>query len=170
VRDIPFEPFVPRRAHRGRARTEETPSIEATVSESPPNPPETEVDSASAFVVEPGPARQHDHDTCFVEMRQRIIALAAEACARALKCAVARNPLFVARFVDEALTKMGSAEEVSAVLHADDASACAQIIACEVKADGSLERGTVIVRAAGSSIGATLEERADLLVRAAEDA
>jgi len=170
MRDIPFEPFVPRRVHCAQALADDATPIDPPDDHLTPTDSDPDAASTAEIVAVPAPPRPAECESCSVELRQRIIALAAEACARALKCAIVRNPLFVARFVDGALAMMGSVEGATVALHPDDARACADAVACDVSADGSLERGTVIVRVAGSSIGATIEERAELLVQAAADA
>jgi hypothetical protein len=102
-------------------------------------------------------------------MRSSAIRLAASACARALHVAIARNPLFVARFVDDALRAMRTESSPRARLHPRFAIPCAPLIGCELVSDESLEPGEVILEAAGTRLSATLEERALDLVRSIAD-
>ena len=111
-----------------------------------------------------------DSSMCVATLRKLAIALAAKACARALHEAIARNPLFVVRFVDDALRAAGFEDSATVRLCAVDASACAYRLRGDVIADATLARGEVIVELAGGSIGASIEERAAGLVRAAADA
>jgi len=107
---------------------------------------------------------------CAIAVRDLAIRLAAQACAQALGVAVARNPLFVARFVDAALRAAGRPEASTVRLNPADALACSAAIACDVVADESIERGSVIVDTGDGAVGGALEERALLLVRSAADA
>lgn len=105
-----------------------------------------------------------DSERCDVVVRERAIALAAEACAQALHVAIARNPLFVARFVDDAMRAAGAGQAKAVRLHPASAAVCT--VGCEIVADPTLESGEVVVDAATGPIHATIAQRADLLVRA----
>jgi hypothetical protein len=107
---------------------------------------------------------------CEARLRDRAIALAGEACARALRVAVARNPLFVARFVDDALSALGAGSAVKVRLHPSDARACAHAVAADIVGDPALERGEVRIESPHGTLGATIAERAVVLVRATADA
>lgn len=101
--------------------------------------------------------------------RTKAIELAGLACARALHEAVARNPLFVARFVDEALAAAGAAIEKRVRLSPVDAAACEAHVAARVDADERLARGEVVVETSDGAVRATIEDRCDVFVRAAAE-
>jgi hypothetical protein len=119
----------------------------------------------SSRAADPGIARLcTDEDAA--RIRAAAIRFAAEACARALHYAVDRNPHLVARFVDEALRAAGSPH--NAVVRVAPAATSVGVASKEhdFVADSSLEVGDVFIDNAGGTLGATLEERAELLVRA----
>jgi len=99
-------------------------------------------------------------------IRAAAIRFAADACARALHYAVDRNPRLVARFVDEALRAAGSPH--NAVVRVAPAATSVGVASKkhDFVADSSLEMGDVFIDSATGTLGATLEERAELLVRA----
>lgn len=110
-----------------------------------------------------------DEERCAGFIRERAIKLAGEACARALREAIARNPLFVARFVDAAIEAGGRAACKRVRLPAADAASCSGGIALDVVTDERLATGDVVVETTGGTIEATIDRRALLLVRAAAD-
>lgn len=110
-----------------------------------------------------------DPAACAIRVREQAIALAGQACARALREAIARNPLFVARFVDDALLAAGQSAVARVRLCPDAAAACAGRVRCEVVADGAMSPGEVVIETQGGAIRATLDERAHALARAAAD-
>jgi hypothetical protein len=188
---LPFEPFVPRPARplvptpalavasdasvcadektgeAGRdSRSEET----SCVSSPDAAREEQRVSAASDDeLLDHAPARC-DPAACADRLRDEAIRLAATACAQALNVAVARNPMFVARFVDDALRSVRSRAEVRARLHPEIAAACAPLVACDVRPDASLGIGEVVVEADGALVRASIDERALILVRSAADA
>ena len=101
--------------------------------------------------------------------RERAIKIAGEACARALRQAIARNPLFVARFVDDAMEAAGRETSKSVRLSPADAAACRDRVPTSVVADDALAPGEVVVEAAHGIVTATIDERARILVRAVAD-
>ena len=116
---------------------------------------------------EPCGGHGRDPERCDAVVRERAIELAAEACAQALHLAIARNPLFVARFVDDAMRAVGAGQAKAVRLHPASASMCS--VGCEIVADPTLESGEVVVDTATGSMHATIAQRADLLVRAVAD-
>jgi hypothetical protein len=162
VIDDVFEPFVPRRIERHAvSASDATPAAMLLVPK--PEPPVQGInDSPSAVLATP----PRDPLVCSAAVRAMAIRLASAACARALREAVARNPLFVARFVDEALRAAGDPADASVRLSPSDARLCAGFIRCDTIADTGLERGHVIVHAPSGAIEATIDERASTLVRA----
>jgi hypothetical protein len=162
--DDAFEPFVPRRIERHAVKTSDaTPAAARLAPEREREPPAQRVDEAPAAVHAP-PTR--DPLACSAAVRAMAIRLASAACASALREAVARNPLFVARFVDEALRAAGDPLDANVRLNPFDARLCAGFIHCDTIADAGLERGQVIVHAGSGAIEATIDERASTLVRA----
>jgi hypothetical protein len=163
-----FEPFVPRVVSRQR-RPEPAP-IDPPVEESTfPEPavrssPEPHVDDRLSGVV-----RACDEEHCGPFIRERAIKLAGEACARALHEAIAKNPLFIARFVDDAIEAAGRATCKRVRLSPADAAACNGRIGTDVIADERLASGDAIVETSGGTVEATVDRRARLLVRAAAD-
>jgi len=151
-----FTPLRPRRFVRAVAPEPEPPPAPAAthaVEQETPAPIET------AIVA----------DDFGAAVRACAIRFAAIACARALREAIARNPLFVARFVDDAILAAGGIEGARVRLSPQDAAACADTLACEIVADAALQTGEVRIEKDGGSVGATLDQRAGLLVRAAAD-
>jgi len=180
---LPFEPYVPRRAglradaagpaavSEAQPANSEEPIESLHRGEAEVDPPSTEPEDRSDTPT----VREHDATggcdpaACANRLRAEAIRLAASACALALKTAVARNPMFVARFVDDALQALRSRPDVRARLHPRSAAACAATLACEVLPDESLGDGDVVVEAGESSVRATIEERSLILVRRIAD-
>jgi hypothetical protein len=104
--------------------------------------------------------------SCAARVRERAIELAGEACARALHEAIAKNPLFVARFVDDAIEAAGRTSAKRVRLSPADAAACSGRVAIDVVADETVASGEVVVESANGTAGATIDRRAELLVRA----
>ncbi|HYK53732.1 MAG TPA: FliH/SctL family protein [Candidatus Eremiobacteraceae bacterium] len=176
-----FQPFVPRVVSRrtrtdvsnveasnnGRCDGELSPVLDLHASE--PSAP------ASQLPFEPRvePVRTEplgcDESRCAKFVREHAIRLAGEACARALHKAIARNPLFVARFVDDAIEAAGRATCKRVRLSPADAASCSGRIALDVVADERLVAGEVVVETTGGTVEATIDRRAVLLARAAAD-
>jgi hypothetical protein len=160
-----FEPFVPRRVSGEAGRGAEQPQAAETQEKTPG----CTVDAVpDAPPVDRTPAC--DPDVCAVTLREMAIRLAGAACARALHEAIARNPLFITRFVDDALRAAGAPPDARARLRPDAAALCAGRVPCEVVADGGMAPGAVEIQTGCGSLRATLEERALALARAAADA
>lgn len=124
----------------------------------PPERPETGLDveapatelaaQDNSLVVPSQPALcRHEH-----LIRNEAIRLAAIACGRALRHAALIHPQVIARFVDDALEAAGNPKSFSIGSNGSD---------------GALDFGEVLIQCDGSFIGAELETRAELLVRAA---
>jgi hypothetical protein len=106
---------------------------------------------------------------CEGRVRALAIVLAGRACARALHAAVAKNPLFVRRFVDDALHAASSPSHARVLLCARDAAACGGRMDCDVVSDDALSGGEIVVETTAGLVRATIEQRAEALVRAAAD-
>jgi hypothetical protein len=102
-------------------------------------------------------------------VRERAIKIAGEACARALREAIARNPLFVARFVDDAIDAAGRGSGKTVRLSPVDAAACRGRVAVSVVADEGVAPGEVVVETTHGTVAATIDQRAQVLVRAVAD-
>lgn len=179
--DTGFVPFAPRRlcsasdsarnasddpaAGHGEAEPQEPIAESGTLDEP------AAVESETIIADEPStaldPSRGHNcADVDAACIRAAAIRFAADACARALHYAVDRNPRLVARFVDEALRAAGSPH--NAVVRVAPGATSVGVASKEhdFVADSSLEMGDVFIDCATGTLGATLEERAELLVRA----
>lgn len=102
-------------------------------------------------------------------MREHAIQIAGRACARALEVAVARNPLFVARFVDDALRALGESEGACVRVH-PAAAALISVEGRQVVPDERMAMGDVAIERGEASVSAKLHERAAVLARAIADA
>ncbi len=111
--------------------------------------------------------RVRDEEEAHVALREEAIRFAAIACARALRKAVAADADELTRYVDEALRACGRVGRAAIHLHPEDAIAFRPSREADVVADASLARGAVSVTTDAGTLGATIEERALLLARAA---
>ena len=114
------------------------------------------------------PARFHEESNAQL-VRALAIRLAGEACARALRQAVVRNPLFIARFVDDAIAAAGSPARATVRLCSLDAAAVGETSDRTVLIDDALARGDVVVETQSGAVCANVADRARLLVRACAD-
>jgi D-alanyl-D-alanine carboxypeptidase len=179
--DNGFVPFAPRRLSRASDSVRSASEAPAALhSEDEPQIPVAENaplgvtisgESETDVADEPSPAVDPNITNICADanaacIRAEAIRLAAQACARALHYAVDRNPRLVARFVDEALRAAGSPH--NAVVRVASAATSVGVASKEhdFVADSSLELGDVFIDSATGTLGATLEERAELLVRA----
>ena len=112
-------------------------------------------------------ARSED-DRIARQARELAIRFAGEACARALGHALVKNPLFVRRFVDDAIAAAGAPARPVLRLNASDAQRVERLD-CELVVDTTLSPGDVVVETSDGRVEATLEERAQTLVRAIAD-
>jgi hypothetical protein len=99
-------------------------------------------------------------------VREEAIRFASIATARALRVALL-DAAALTGYVDDALRACGRIVHPIVHLHPADARAYRPQRDVEIVADPELERGEIAVAIGGGSIGATIEERAELLVRAA---
>jgi len=160
-----FVPFVPRRVRRSPLTDVEPPSA--------PAPSDSENDAmraAPSLPAQPPFALACDPAGRAAAVREEAVRLAGLACARALHEAIARNPLFVTRFVEDALRASGDTSRARVRLRPVEASTCAGAVKCDVVADDALEPGEVVVECDRGTVRATIEERARRLARAAADA
>lgn len=176
-----FAPFVPRVVVvRPQAQATPIDPGNNAVTEESASPaldkPVEEVQSAPVAIAPAVPAEfRNDEAKCCEEahsaasVRERAIRIAGEACARALREAIARNPLFVARFVDDAIEAAGRGSGKTVRLSPVDAAACRGRVATSVVADEGVAAGEVVVETAHGNVAATIDQRAQLLVRAVAD-
>jgi hypothetical protein len=177
MHDNGFVPLAPRRLQRaGEPAATESAAVRHVED---PHVPEIEhgsglpengdrIESGVTGLNAPGPQALHNcADADAACIRVAAIRFAAAACARALRYAVDRNPHLVARFVDEALRAAGIPH--NAVVRVAPSVTFAGALSKEhdFVADSSLTPGDVFIDYAAGTLGATLEERAELLVRAA---
>jgi hypothetical protein len=102
------------------------------------------------------------------QIRSEAIRLAVVACGRALRRAVLVHPRVIAAFVDDAFEAAGRPEHARVRVH----GALIQLLnapQCDRIADDEMEKGDVVIECDGTTVGATIEERAELLVRAVAD-
>jgi len=159
-----FVPFVPRRVGRSPLTDVEPPSA--------PAPSDSENDAmraAPSLPAQPPFALACDPAGRAAAVREEAVRLAGLACARALHEAIARNPLFVVRFVDDALRASGEMKDACVRLRPVDAATCADAVKCDVVADDALEPGEVVVESECGTVRSSIEERATRLVLAAAD-
>ena len=155
TRKSEFSPLVLRRASKEKRETVDVPQAQADPEPAPPQRPAGVSDSANAS------ARL---------VRELATRLAADACARALRHALAKNPLFIGRFVEDAIAAAGSAVPRAIRLCSADAAALGDSKGGEIQIDDRLTSGDVVVETADGLVEATVDERAFRLVRAAADA
>jgi flagellar assembly protein FliH len=171
-----FEPFVPRvvsRRDSAASRTGERALPEVPIASSvDEQPPAASICASADAVVPDSTASAPVPPAIDVDalVRERAIEIAGAACARALHEAIARNRLFVARFVDDAIAAAGRSGTPRVRLSPDDAAACAVRPGIDVIADAAIAPGEVVVESEDTAVRATIEERAALLARAAADA
>jgi flagellar biosynthesis/type III secretory pathway protein FliH len=158
-----FVPFVARRLERA-PHVEASPPPEVFVDDTAEQSGDDRVAQSTASFAPAG-----DPSECEAAIRERAIRMAGIACARALHEAIARNPLFVARFVDDALAAFGDAKRARVRLSPADAVVCAGTVRCDVVADDALAPGEVVVESDVGSLRASIEARAERLARAAAD-
>lgn len=182
--DSAFIPFVPRRASVPEAQSE---ILEPAVGDVADVADEAQCDSqqppgAAGDIVEmvepsaaepelPSNPQPPDRPPCDHrrEIRNEAVRLAAVACGRALRHAVAIDPSVLARFVDDAIAASGNTKHALVRVHPDLVRAVARR-GHECIADDSVALGEVVVEAQGASVAANLDERAEVLARAAADA
>ena len=180
--DSRFAPYEPRRRKQPVSSLAQSRDAEdAPPTEQPPsvsNEPaarEPACESADALVAAPVStcercaARACGDDGIDPRLiRAAAIPLAAAACARALRYAIDRNPRLIVRFVDDALAAAGAAARRATIRMAPDfIAAFDPERAHAVTADEEFGPGDVFIDTPAGAIGALLEDRAELLVRAA---
>src|SRR5450755_509343 len=171
--DDAFEPFSPRRRVAATAARPTAPEEQAAL---PEFPTDTATPVAAAADAEPLPSAATlsppneiaqplvaSDEEC---IRTAAIELAAVACARALRYALDRNPRLLARFVDDALRAAGAPMRAIVRVAPTQTSVLADACAHEIVADPALSLGDVFIDCAAGTLGATVDERAALLVRA----
>ena len=155
TRKSEFSPLVLRRASQAKRESVDVPQTQADPDPSPPR----------------RLAGSHDASVASVSLlRELATRLAADACARALRHALAKNPLFIARFVEDAIVAAGSAVPRVIRLCSADATALGHPKDGRVQIDDRLTSGDVVLATAEGVLEATLGDRALMLVRAAADA
>ena len=99
------------------------------------------------------------------QIRRQAIRLATIACGKALRRAALIHPGVIAAFVDDALAAAGAPGGARVRVHPVVAAQLSP--GHEIIADGDLDRAAVFIESEGASVGADLDTRAGLLVRAA---
>jgi len=186
MRDEPFSPYLPRKY------APPSPVDPSPVNPSPVDPPpggesegsaapcaappdpafarEQAIDDETVSAEAPPPCQSppaFDEQSIWQATRAEAMRLATIACARALGEAARSNADVIARFVDDAVTASGAAAIARVRLHPDDAGMLPpQPYA--LHPDGDLQRGDVYVENTDGILGASIDARADLLVKAAE--
>jgi hypothetical protein len=174
--DSRFVPLAPRRLQRehasSRAEIENPVPVGAADDQSCEVPQEPRPLQEPAVHLGPIMAAGQDRaeaESCAADaaiIRATAIRIAAAACARALGYAVDRNPRLVARFVEEALRAAGGPHNAVVRVAQAVTTVGSEAREHDFVADPSLAPGDVFVDCAAGTIGATLRERADILVRA----
>jgi hypothetical protein len=119
----------------------------------------------------PAAARDpNDEEERAASLRDEAIRFASIATARALRTTLAHDAAALTRYVDDALHACGRVTRARVRLHPADAQLYRPRRDVEVIADTSAMRGQVAVETDTGTVGATIEERAALLARAAADA
>ena len=111
-------------------------------------------------------APSYDEERFEAAVREEAIRFASIAAARALRVALV-DEATLARYVDDALRACGRGGRATVRLHPRDARAYRPTRDLEVVSDDSCEAGQVVIELPTGSLGATADERAALLVRAA---
>ncbi|HET9343300.1 MAG TPA: FliH/SctL family protein [Candidatus Eremiobacteraceae bacterium] len=164
-----FAPFVPRVVIARRLVQETPPELDTDAVEEEVLPELHQIDLEKPAEVRDDEANCRDEARTAASVRERATKIAGEACARALREAIARNPLFVARFVDDAMEVAGQGSGTTVRLSPVDAAACRDRVAASVAADETLASGDVVVETAHGIVSATVDQRARLLARAVAD-
>lgn len=165
--DNRFVPLVPRQLARVCPSVTTT-ADPAASTEDLPTPVDADPENASEQPVEVAAACAIETEyPDVVSVRDLAIELAAAACARALRYAVDRNPRLLARFVDDALRAAGNPKDAVVRVATPTAFTGDHPGTHALVADPSLSAGDVFVTCDAGTLGATIEERAALLVRAA---
>jgi hypothetical protein len=108
----------------------------------------------------------YDEELFEAAVREEAIRFASIAAARALRVALV-DETTLAKYVDDALRACGRGGRATVRLHPRDAIAFRPTRDLEVVSDDSCEAGQVVIELPAGSLGATADERAALLVRAA---
>jgi flagellar biosynthesis/type III secretory pathway protein FliH len=115
-------------------------------------------------------ANADDAEEHAAAVRDEAIRFATIAAARALRTALAHDAAALTRYVDDALRACGRVVHSRVRLHPADAALYRPRRDVEIVADASAARGDVSVETDAGTVGATIEDRAALLVRAAAHA
>lgn len=165
-----FAPFVPRIVVVRRQAEAIPPSTaSAAGSEEEVLPAPAQPDPKPPVEVRDEEARCRGEERTVESVRELAIKIAGEACARALREAIAKNPLFVARFVDDAMEAAGRGSGNTVRLSPVDAVSCRGRLAMSVVADSGVAPGEVVVETPHGIVTASIDQRAYLLVRAVAD-
>jgi hypothetical protein len=108
----------------------------------------------------------YDEERFEAAVREEAIRFASIAAARALRVALV-DETAIAKYVDDALRACGRGGRATVRLHPRDALAYRPTRDLDVVSDDSCEAGQVMIELPTGSLGATADERAALLVRAA---
>ena len=108
----------------------------------------------------------YDEERFRAAVREEAIRFASIAAARALRVALV-DEAAIAKYVDDALRACGHGGRATVRLHPRDARVYRSTHDVDVVGDDSCEVGQVVIELPTGSFGATVDERAALLVRAA---
>jgi hypothetical protein len=109
----------------------------------------------------------YDDEERAAALREEAIRFASIATARALRTTLAQDAAALTCYVDDALRACGRVVRARVRLHPVDAALYRPRSDVEIIADASSARGEVTVETDTGTLGATIEERAALLARAA---
>lgn len=171
-----FEAFQPRRVHIAEPIAAVEPERAAEEPAQKPDAPASTFESGDADAgvfetavaptalanAEPG----FDEERYAADVREEAIRFATIATARALRSAL-RDAMILTHYVDDALRACGRPVHAAVRLHPDDAIVYRPQRGVRIVADPSLVRGALAVDYPDGTVGATVDERAALLVRAA---
>lgn len=167
TRDVPLDPAAPQVFEQTRDELQpEKPPAAPKIDLSEPQQPEEEQPPAD----EPDALFSSELRSALAqaarraEIRAEAVRLACLATGRILRHAVAFDPKVVARFVDDALA---AAQDEQAIVHLNSAHRSAlSARGPQYVADERAAAGAVAVELAAGDVAATLEQRAELVVRA----
>ncbi|MDQ6779661.1 MAG: hypothetical protein M3Z37_00695 [Candidatus Eremiobacteraeota bacterium] len=172
-----FQPFVPRAVSEPTPVEPLTPPAEAA--QKPPlapdlsqHEPTAEQPPSQTPLREPPPfatfvqAALEEHDRA-AHIRAEAVRLACIATGRILRHAVVFDPAVIVRFVEDAVAATHDRAAVTCVHPVHASVVAARGISC--RSDERLAFGEVVVDLPTGSIGASLDERAALIVRATAD-
>ena len=188
MREVAFEPFVPRPCTPARATPSLSDFIEAAASDaqsvSAPEPAlerptAHDLQAARDQPAEPNSTRSEEPvverstapdatPVARASVREEATRIASLACARMFGDALFANPKLIAQLVDEAIALVGGAEISRVRLHPADAASL-ELGSLPLERDASLSRGAVCVETTSGAVETNVAVRAELFSRRAAD-